>query len=177
MTLSQNLRMPFMKGPAPIRRTWNYLMKGDLLFKKNIQIMTVNYNVDQKSSVGAYEFAFWELPRMQFKNPEVQFLKFKNLTPTPYIQFYFKNGENLLVDVYGKSKEEISQHMKNTFCLSKEAEEAEKEKEVINPANFGPKYRRHCICEVPGQVPCPSYVPLPEHMKGIKKPDSKNTES
>lgn len=42
-----------MKGAAPIRRTWKYLQKGDMVFKKNIQIMTINYNVDQKSSIGA----------------------------------------------------------------------------------------------------------------------------
>ena len=32
---------------------------------------------------------------------------------------------------------------------------------VVNPANFGDARKgRFCICEVPGQVPCPSRVPL-----------------
>lgn len=37
-----------------------------------------------------------------------------------------------------------------------------------NPANFGPKkyFPRECICEVDGQVPCPSTTPLPKEMTG-----------
>jgi len=35
-----------------------------------------------------------------------------------------------------------------------------------NQANFGYGCERHCICEVPGQVPCPAVVPLPDHMRG-----------
>ena len=35
-----------------------------------------------------------------------------------------------------------------------------------NPANFGPEYDRTCMCEVAGQVPCPSWQPLPREMTG-----------
>lgn len=40
-----------------------------------------------------------------------------------------------------------------------------------NPANFGSKFARQCICEVPGHVPCPGWQPLPLEMtgKGRKK--------
>lgn len=40
-----------------------------------------------------------------------------------------------------------------------------------NPANFGSLFDRQCMCEVPGQVPCPSWQPLPVEMtgKGRKK--------
>lgn len=40
-----------------------------------------------------------------------------------------------------------------------------------NPANFGQTFDRQCICEVSGQVPCPSWQPLPLEMtgKGRKK--------
>ena len=40
-----------------------------------------------------------------------------------------------------------------------------------NPANFGDAYRgRLCICEVPGQVPCPAITPVkePDHAWHIK---------
>lgn len=43
-----------------------------------------------------------------------------------------------------------------------------------NAANFGPKCRHHCICEVPGQLPCPAVVPLPKSWRGkykFQKPD------
>lgn len=34
-------------------------------------------------------------------------------------------------------------------------------KAEYNPANFGDSRKgRFCICEVPGQVPCPSKVPI-----------------
>ena len=42
-----------MKGAAPIRRTKSYLEAGKLIFYDQIKVMTVNYNVDQKSSEGA----------------------------------------------------------------------------------------------------------------------------
>lgn len=35
-----------------------------------------------------------------------------------------------------------------------------------NPANFGYGCSRQCICEIPGQVPCPAIVKLPDHMRG-----------
>jgi len=35
-----------------------------------------------------------------------------------------------------------------------------------NPANFGPEYNRHCVCELAGQVPCPAWQPLPLEMTG-----------
>lgn len=38
-----------------------------------------------------------------------------------------------------------------------------------NPANFGVLCDRHCICEIPGQVPCPGVVPLPKIMRGKYK--------
>lgn len=172
--------MPFMKGIAPMRRTWDFLNKGDIIFKSSIQIMTINYNVDQQSSSGAYQFAFWELPRLKYKNPMVQFLKFKNMTPTPYIMFYFRDGQKMLVDVYGQSRADIHKHLKDTFCKTHDhLQTIEYEKEMLNPSGFGKKYPRQCICEVPGQVPCPSYVGLPKYMKGIKKkyPDPEDKDS
>ena len=40
---------------------------------------------------------------------------------------------------------------------------------VDNPANFGNKCSRHCICEIPGQIPCPAIVPLPKSWRGKYK--------
>lgn len=38
-----------------------------------------------------------------------------------------------------------------------------------NPANFGERCAKHCMCEVPGQVPCPSIVLLPKSWRGKYK--------
>ncbi|CDW61237.1 hypothetical protein TTRE_0000968201 [Trichuris trichiura] len=35
-----------------------------------------------------------------------------------------------------------------------------------NLAYFGESYPRQCICEMQGQQPCPSVVPLPDYMRG-----------
>lgn len=45
--------MPFMIGPAPIRRTIKYLNAGRLVFKDQLKIFSVNYNVIGKNHVGA----------------------------------------------------------------------------------------------------------------------------
>lgn len=45
--------MPFMKGPAPIRRTIKYLEAGRLYLKDQIKILTVNYNIHGQCHQGA----------------------------------------------------------------------------------------------------------------------------
>lgn len=42
-----------MKGRFPIRRTLEYLHKGDIIFKNRVKIMTVNYNTHGDLSDGA----------------------------------------------------------------------------------------------------------------------------
>lgn len=55
------------------------------------------------------------------------------------------------------------------YCFSREmleAEAAEAASLTQNPANFGATFMRHCICEVPGQIPCPGWQHLPRGMRG-----------
>lgn len=35
-----------------------------------------------------------------------------------------------------------------------------------NPANFGYLCNNHCICQKPGQIPCPALVPVPTKLRG-----------
>lgn len=42
-----------MKGRYPIRRTLEYLQKGDIIFKNRVKILTVNYNTHGALSDGA----------------------------------------------------------------------------------------------------------------------------
>lgn len=37
--------MPFMIGPAPIRRTLQFLEAGRLVLKDQIKIFSINYNI------------------------------------------------------------------------------------------------------------------------------------
>uniref|UniRef100_A0A6M2CS35 Small ribosomal subunit protein mS25 n=1 Tax=Rhipicephalus microplus TaxID=6941 RepID=A0A6M2CS35_RHIMP len=163
--------MSFMRGPAPVRRTLQYLEKGRLVFKDRVKIMSLNFNTAGRARdrhEGMQEFVFWFLPQVLYKNPDVQVVLFKNKTPTPFARFWLEDGNEVIMDVDGKSKEEILNQMlvtlgKTTEQLQKEALMREKKD---TPANFGRHYDKFCICEVPGQVPCPGIVPLPKSMRG-----------
>lgn len=81
--------MPFMKGKAPVRRTLKYLESGKLVLKDKIKIFSINYNDIGQHHQGAKKFVFWSLPQLQYKNPKVQVVTFKNMTPSPFIRCYF----------------------------------------------------------------------------------------
>ncbi|XP_022914294.1 small ribosomal subunit protein mS25 [Onthophagus taurus] len=163
--------MPFMKGRAPIRRTMQYLEAGKLVLKDQIKIFTVNYNTAGEHHQGTKDFVFWYLPQLQYKNPNVQICTFKNKTPSPFIRCFYESGQEMLIDVHGKTKEEIVSHLlkvvgKTTEVLAAELIAREKKD---NPANFGVMCERSCICQIPGQVPCPGVCPLPNQMRGKYK--------
>ncbi|CAH1117984.1 unnamed protein product [Phaedon cochleariae] len=163
--------MPFMKGPSPIRRTIKYLEAGKLVLKDQIKIMTINYNIAGKPHQGTKDFVFWFLPRVQYKNPHVQIATLKNMTPTPFIRCFYETGDEMLIDTFDRTKEEIHDHLITVVGKTKSVLKAEaiaKEKKD-NPANFGTGCERHCMCEIPGQVPCPGTCPLPKHWRGKYK--------
>ncbi|CAO1358047.1 unnamed protein product [Diamesa hyperborea] len=160
--------MSFMKGKFPIRRTLNYLDAGKLVLKDKIKIISINYNTFGEHHQGAKNFVFWNIPQLQYKNPDVQVVTFKNMTPSPFIRCYFEDGKQLLIDIDSKSKDEIEKHLINVVGKSRETLEAEAmlAEKKDNPANFGVGCQRGCICEIPNQLPCPGIVPLPNHMRG-----------
>ncbi|XP_078052665.1 mitochondrial ribosomal protein S25 [Augochlora pura] len=160
--------MPFMIGAAPIRRTLPYLKSGKLVLLDQIQIFSINYNTHGQHHQGTREFVFWHLPQIQYKNPDVQVITFKNLTPTPFIKCYYNDGKTMLIDVDNKSKEDILEHVIKVVGKTSEVLKHESivKKVKDNPANFGYGCSRNCICVIPGQVPCPGVVPLPYHMRG-----------
>ncbi|XP_054284431.1 probable 28S ribosomal protein S25, mitochondrial [Macrosteles quadrilineatus] len=160
--------MPFMKGIEPIRYTLKYLEAGKVLFKDSLQIFCINYNTKGDHHDGARKFVFWYLPQLQYKNQSVQILTLRNLTPSPFITCYFDNNESMLIDVDGKKKEDILAHVLKVLGKPEEVlkAEAQAREKKDNPANFGYMCEKACICEVPGQIPCPGAVPLPFHMRG-----------
>ncbi|XP_064604163.1 small ribosomal subunit protein mS25-like [Liolophura sinensis] len=160
--------MPFMKGKAPIRRTLNYLEKGRIVFKPKVKILAINYNTNHPPSKGTQQFVFWHLPQVQYKNPSVQCVTFKNMTPSPFIQVFLDGDEKVLVDTDSRSKDEILEHVNLIFGKTEKTlrDEAIAQEKKDNPANFGPTAARECMCEITGQVPCPAFKPLPRHMRG-----------
>ncbi|XP_055902370.1 probable 28S ribosomal protein S25, mitochondrial [Eupeodes corollae] len=160
--------MPFMKGAAPVRRTMKFLTAGKLVLKDKIKIFSVNYNTHGDHHLGARDFVFWNIPQVQFKNPNVQVVTFKNMTPSPFIRCYYQDGRDILIDIDSKNREQILEHLIKVIGKSQEqlVAEALLVEKKDNPANFGVGCDRHCICEIPGQLPCPGTIPVPEHMRG-----------
>ncbi|MEE6502055.1 hypothetical protein FKM82_004401 [Ascaphus truei] len=77
-----------MKGRFPVRRTLQYLQSGDIVFKSSVKVMTVNYNTHGELGEGARKFVFFNIPQIQYKNPWLQIMMFKNMTPSPFLKFY-----------------------------------------------------------------------------------------
>lgn len=121
------------------------------------------------------DFVFWSFPQLQYKNPAVQCVTFKNMTPSPFIRCYFEDGKEILIDVDSKNRIEILNHLIKVVGKSQEVLEAEAKarEKKDNPANFGYGCSRACICEIPGQIPCPGVLPLPFHMRGKHKNQQK----
>jgi small subunit ribosomal protein S25 len=42
-----------------------------------------------------------------------------------------------------------------------------------HPADFG-QIERKCICEIPGQIPCPAKVPIPKALRSSHNKESTN---
>lgn len=140
--------------------------------------MMTNVIPNNPASSGLQEFIFWHLPQLRYKNPSVQFLTFRCIAPTPYIQFINAHGESIAMDCYQQSKEDVHDEFLQTFCYT----DIEMMTKIRNqqlygvdiktrrPELFGPSYGRHCICVVAGQVPCPAYEKLPKEMRGKFNP-------
>ena len=82
--------------------------------------------------------------------------------------FITENGEKMLIDVERRDKDEIMDHLVKVIGKPREllAKEAVLREKKDNPANFGYGCDKSCMCIVPGQVPCPQVVPLPNHYRG-----------
>lgn len=172
--------MPFMIGRGAVGRTLKHLQQGQIILNKNIKILMLAFNLDDEATgrrfphhSGLYNFVFWHLPQLQYKNPDVQMITLNKLTPTPWIRAYFEDDTKLLIDCDSRTREDIHEHVKKVLGIPEFSVTSKEEgiKQEPNPANFGSKFARQCICEVPGHVPCPGWQPLPLEMtgKGRKK--------
>jgi len=50
---------------------------------------------------------FWNLPQVQYKNPNIQVLTLKNMTPSPFITCILEKGEKVIFDVDSQPSYEI----------------------------------------------------------------------
>ncbi|XP_015918627.1 small ribosomal subunit protein mS25 [Parasteatoda tepidariorum] len=161
--------MPYLLGTNAIRRTIRYLEQGKLIFRQNVKVMTVSYNDKGDYHQGARDLVHWNLCQIQYRNPTVQVLFLKNLFPTPFIRCWLDTGEDVIMDVFNKTNVEIIDHLIKILGQPDVKEEQKEKLAYENLAKFGSGYPRHCMCEVPGQLPCPVTVQLPEEMTGKYK--------
>lgn len=45
--------------------------------------------LNEIDGISCRDFVFWNLPKLQYRNPNVQVVTFKNMTPSPFIRCYF----------------------------------------------------------------------------------------
>ena len=81
-----------------------------------------------------------------------------------------EDNSKVYFDVDSHSNKEIMDRLVKTVGKSKQVldEEAVASEAKLNRANFNRRlgFDRHCICEMPGQIPCPTLVPVPRHWRG-----------
>ena len=65
--------------------------------------MTVNFNDTESDSnsphKGAQDFVFWNIPQVQYKNPDVQIVTLMNMTPSPFITCFLEDSSKVYFDV------------------------------------------------------------------------------
>ncbi|KAG8191885.1 hypothetical protein JTE90_019820 [Oedothorax gibbosus] len=161
--------MPYLLGKDAIRRTIPYLKKGKLIFRNNVKVVSIHFNDNEKYkefNKGASDFVYWHLGQVQYKNPDVQVLWKANQFPTPFIRCWLDTGEDVLMDVFNKSSEQIMSHLAKTLGQPDVQESEQIQEKLDNLCKFGAGRLRHCLCEIPGQVPCSQLVPIPHNMRG-----------
>ena len=143
------------------RRSLEFLSSGNLHLKDSVKAISFSYDTRCDSSSGVRRFLAEQLPPIQYKNPNVQFMMNRNAVSSPIIKVYFGDGKQVNLDVDGKAAPRILRELSSIAGkLDAQVRRAEKAAEC-NMANFGDaRQGRRCICEVPGQVPCPSVVPI-----------------
>jgi len=161
--------MPFARGVMPLRRTLFYLKQGKIILREDVAVLSIGFHRRPKpEQLGAREFVFWHYAQLQYKNPHLQLLKVSDVCPTPYAQAFLVDGREVMFDLENKTKDEIAEIIQGTLgktALVKQREYLE-QMQLHNPAEFGSKCKRQCMCEVQGQRPCSAVIPVPEYLRG-----------
>ena len=123
-----------------------------------------------RSHGGLREFYFWEMPRLAYQNPNLQIVRFLEKEPLPFIRVWLNDGSDILFDCDNKDRKSILDQvikiLGDKSASRFNVEQQESAVTNINPATFGILRSRACMCDCPGQVPCPGLVSLPMGMRG-----------
>ncbi|XP_065830030.1 small ribosomal subunit protein mS25-like [Oscarella lobularis] len=162
------------KGKYGFRRTLEYLNGGTTYLKENVKTISVHYRTNSRGHEGLQRFWHEKVPQIQYKNPKVQIFSQKNEDPIPLVKVYFGNGTRTKLDVEGKPCDKILDELEGIAGKTGEQVSGDQKLSLLtNPANFG-LIGRKCICEIPGQVPCPAKVPLPKAVHAFHEKEEKS---
>ena len=100
-------------------------------------LSTFSYSYPSHHQLIAQDFVFWNIPQVQFKNPDVQIVTLKNMTPSPFITCFLDDNSKVYFDVDSQSNREIMERLIKTLGKTKQTLEEEARAEKINPADFG----------------------------------------
>lgn len=107
------------------------------------------------------------MPQIQYMNPSVQIVRFLDKTPHPFIRCWLIDGTDVIFDCDSQDKEAILARLVRTIGKTPEMIASEMvQASQDNDAIFGVDRKRFCMCEVPGQCPCPSVIKLPKPLRG-----------
>jgi len=154
-------------GRFPFRRTFEFLNAGKLILKSDVKSLLINFT-NQPESLGLRNFIYKDIPQIQYKNRKVQIMTTRNRLNHPVVNIFFGDGKKVMIDVESKTGPEILEIVsKAAGATEMELEDRAKVKYPgrLNPANFGRFGQCYCICEKPGQAPCPALVPHPDAKK------------
>lgn len=142
-----------------------------------LRVLEVHYSLhgrkyqthEQKTKdiyAGLRSFYFWEMPRIQYKNPKLQIVRHLDKMPSPFIRLWFDDSTDLIIDCFKQTKEDILERLIKVGgkTIDRLALEEAIRKEIVgedNPALFGWGRKRFCGCEVLGQSPCPGVIRVP----------------
>lgn len=139
------------------RRTLGFLSAGKIHLKTSVKVVSIFYSLADPSCVGVKAFIKEKVPQIQYKNPEIQIVSFKNTKTTPQVTVYHSNDTKTFIDCRYKQCEQILEELSITCAKPLSQVEREAQLSLPNPANFGDVRKgQYCICRIPGQIPCPS---------------------
>ena len=125
--------MPLPRGkfPMPVRqrrypigkfnekRTLEFLNRGTLHLKTSVKVITIAYNIGDIPSAGLREFIKEKVPQIQYKNPNVQILAFKNQYKFPSLRIYHEDYHRTMIDCENKESDRIFQELSKVAGKSK----------------------------------------------------------
>ncbi|CAD6197174.1 unnamed protein product [Caenorhabditis auriculariae] len=142
---------------------------GKIKFRDNVQVFAIGFHRrPNEQQMGARDFVYWHWAQLQYHNSKVQLVKHVDKVITPFARAYLTDGREMLFDLEGMQREEIEETLARSLGKTELVERRERLESIakLNPADFGSKSERQCICEVQGQHPCTALLHAPKCMTG-----------